>query len=67
VQSQKDFDVAGLNLGEKEEEEANVEVPKVAIAREKLLEVVASTLASQQKESPAVSLVVIGIVVAPCM
>jgi hypothetical protein len=60
-QSQRDLDLAGLNLGEKEEaESADFEVPKVTIAREKLLEEVAATLASQQKDSPALSLVVIG-------
>jgi elongation factor 1 alpha-like protein len=60
--SQKDLDMAGMNLGEKEhEQEAEVEAPKITMAREKLLEEVASTLASQQKDSPAISLVVIGI------
>jgi elongation factor 1 alpha-like protein len=59
--SQKDLDMAGMNLGEKEhEQEPEVEAPKITMAREKLLEEVASTLASQQKDSPAISLVVIG-------
>lgn len=58
--TQQDLDIAGLHLGSQEEPEIDVEIPKVAMAREKLLEEVASMLALQQKESPAISLVVIG-------
>jgi elongation factor 1 alpha-like protein len=61
AQSGRDLDMAALNLGPKEDQEpADGEVPKVALAREKLLEEVKATLAIQNKKSPAISLVVIG-------
>jgi hypothetical protein len=60
AQSQKDLDIAGMNLNSKEEEQVVELPPKIAMAREKLLEEVAKTITAQQKDSPAISLVVIG-------
>jgi hypothetical protein len=59
-QSQKDLDMAGMNLNEKEDEQSVEPPPKVAMAREKLLEEVATTIAAQKQDKPAISLVVIG-------
>lgn len=60
---QAQLDIAGLNLGPKEEEIIEEEPPKAAIALDKLLEQVKAELATQGKaEKRGLSLVVIGMV-----
>ena len=58
---QAQLDIAGLNLGPKEEEIVEEEPPKAAIALDKLLEQVKAELEAQEKsEKRGLSLVVIG-------
>lgn len=55
------MDIAGLNLGPKEEDFVEEEPPKAAIALDKLLEQIKAELETQNKaEKRALSLVVIG-------
>lgn len=61
VVEQKDLDMQGLNLGEKDEDVVDEPPPKMSIAREKVLEEAKKALEEEQKSGKkGVSLVVIG-------
>jgi elongation factor 1 alpha-like protein len=58
---QQDLDIAGLNLGEKEKEMEPEELPKVMMAKEKLLEEVKRSIEARDSgDKQAISLIVVG-------
>nr|GAT53835.1 predicted protein [Mycena chlorophos] len=60
VIDQRELDLSALNLVSNEPAKVDEVVPKEAFAKEKLLEEVRSTLAVQEKDKKALSIVVIG-------
>lgn len=61
VVDQRDLDMQGLNLGDKEEDVVDEPPPKMSLAREKVLEEAKKAIEDEQKSGKkGVSLVVIG-------
>jgi elongation factor 1 alpha-like protein len=58
---QRELDISALNLGPKEaDEQVEEEPPKLALARDRLLEEVQTALKKQSEEKEGVNLVVVG-------